>query len=337
MYPFQLNSRNGIVPVAGERVTSRLIQRVQSQYVTLVFRGTLTIAGGAADAIRNRGSILAAFDEIGFNADGEDKQIYDGRVLRFVSEMAAPSALSAKRVPSTAAAAYTLEEAVRIYFAHPFSAIPRETAFMERDAETEMHIFAKLAAGGGGSKLAKVSGAVTATLSGVTISVQQSYDQYERARPLFIPIVRQLSDDIAGANDKKEIFIKSTRHIRALVLSQDTVTDGEVADIVNSVALKGDFGDIIGPAQVKWDDLALASEFEFGGAVLSSNRAHLGLNFQNQGRLSTLITKAQVANLRWELNVQPSVAGAGTSKVRTTVIELDRDPIVTAPELTVPV
>jgi hypothetical protein len=336
MFPFQKNGRSGITPIANERIISKLVQKVQSQYVTLTARGTLTLTVAAATAIRNRGSIWAAFSEIGFNADGEDKQIMDPRVLRFLSEMAAPSALTAKRVTSTAVAAYPLEETVRIYFAHPFSAVPKETAGMERDTDVEMHVFAKLDAAGGAARLVN-PGPATAVLSALSITVQHGYDPYERARPYFQPIVRQLVDDIVGANDKKEIFVKTSKALRGLIVSQDTTTDGEVADIINKLALIGDGIDIIGPQQVKWDDLVLDSEFEFGGAVVSSNRAHFGLNFQDHGRLSTLLTKAQAPNLRFVADVQPSVAGAGTSRIRTTVIELDRDPAVTDPAIPFPV
>jgi len=337
MFPYQRDGRATIVPVADERIPSKIIQRVQSQFITLLIKGTLTIAGGAADALLNRGSILAAFKEIGFNADGEDKHLYDGRVLRFIAEMAAPSALSAKRVTSTAAAAYALEEQVRIYFAHPFAAIPRETAFMERDSETEMFVFAKMHSTPG-LKLAAVSGGVTAVLSAVTIEVAHEYDQFEKARPLFIPYVRQIVEDVNGANTQKEIFLKTSNAIRALVLSQDTTGKGEQNDIINKVALKGDFGDIIGPNQVAFNNLVLDSEFEFGGAVVSSNRAHFGWNAQRHGRLAMLLTKAQAANLRWVLDCQPSVvAGAGTSQVRTTIVELIRDPAVVSPELSIPV
>src|SRR5881394_1916373 len=135
MFRLRRNPRTAIVTIAGDRAFSRLINAVSSNFVTLMFTASLVISVASATSIRNRGSILAAFDEIGIDENGTDRHIYDGKVLRVLSEMAAPSALSARRVTSTAAATYPLEESVRIYFAHPFAAIPRETAFREKDTK----------------------------------------------------------------------------------------------------------------------------------------------------------------------------------------------------------
>jgi hypothetical protein len=73
------------------------------------------------------------------------------------------------------------------------------------------------------------------------------------------------------------------------VLTQETVTDGEVDDIINKLALRGDFRDIIGPAAYSWKDLTLGTEFAFGGDVVTDvggvqhRRSHCDLNFQEHG------------------------------------------------------
>lgn len=341
MYRTQRNPRNTMAPITTDRVRTKLINAVQSFYVTLTARGTLTIAGGAADAIRNRGSIWAAFTEVGLEENGKDRMLLTGNVLRYIAETSAPSALSAKRATSTAAAAYTLEESVRLYFAHPFAAIPRETSFMERDVKQELNVFTRLApasnADGGGNKLAKVSGGVTAVLSAVSVTVIHGYDKTETARPFFIPTIRQTVTDVPGASGNLESFVRTSHALRGIILSQETTTDGEVADIVNSLTLRGDMGEFIGPQKAKWDDLLLESEYEFGGAVVSSVRAHLALNFQEHGRLASILNPNQDNNLRFEFDCQPSVAGAGASKVRITLLELERDPSVVDPNLTIPV
>jgi hypothetical protein len=332
LYSLQRDPRPAVVPVEGQRVTSRLINNVTSHFVTLVARATFTIAGGAATAIRNRGSVWSIFDKVGIDADGEDIQVLPGNVLRFLSEMAAPSALTANRVTSTAAAAYTLEEAARIYFAHPFAAVPRETSFRERDKNVELRAFFETAPGAFGgaaavdSRLADVAGAVSGALTAPTVQVTQGYDKLEQARPYLIPRVRQiLSEDIAGANPTREFFIKTTRYLRQLIILQECATSGEVGDIINSLAIKSDSltPDIIGPSRMDIDDLMLESEFEFGGAVVASNRSLLGFNFQTQGMLSKLLAPYQALNLRIEASVQPSVTGTGTSRVRIFVVELE--------------
>ncbi len=340
MYRTHRNPRTTLAPITTDRVSSRLINAVQSHYVTLTLRGTLTIAGGAATAIRNRGSIWAAVREVGISENGKDRVLVTGNVLRFMSEMAAPSALSASRVTSTAAAAYTLEESARIYFAHPFAAVPRETSFLERDSKQVLEVFMKLAgtpADGGGSALVNVGGAVTGILSAVTCTVEHGYDATETARPYFIPTMRQIVQPVAAATSKLETFIKTSNALRGMVVTQETTTDGEVADIINALDLRGDFGSLIGDSQAKWADLLLASEFEFGGAVVSTIRAHLGLNFQEHGRLSSILNPNQDNNLRFEFDCQPSVAGAGSSQIRITLLELERDSAVVDPELPIPV
>lgn len=341
MYRLQRNPRNAIVPIAGDRAYARLVNAVSSNFVLLVFAGTLTIATAAADAIRNRGSIMAAFSEVGIDENGTDRHVYDGRVLRFLSEMAAPSALSATRVTSVNVAAYPLEEAVRIYFAHPFAAIPRETAYREKNTQSLLQVFAKLTDATGltqGQRLAKVT-AGTATLSAVTITVTHGYDRNEANRPEYIPTVRQEVLNVDAASAQLPLILKGSNAIRQLVITQETVSGGEVSDIINSLTLIAD-DDVafIGPAKMTWRDLALDSEFEFGGAVVSSNRAHLGMNFQQFGRLASVIGPQQLNNLSLVFDCQPSVlVGGGASKIRVTVVELRAEAGIVNPERTIPV
>lgn len=330
MYRLRRNPRGSISTVAGERAFARLINAVSSNFVTIVATASFVISVAAATNIRNRGSIFAVFDEIGIDENGTDRHIYDGRVLRFLSEMAAPSALSAKRVTSTAAATYPLEEAVRIYFAHPFAAIPRETAYLERDVKQLLQVFVKLNSSAK-DRLATAGGA-TLALNSLVVTVTHGYNPNEPHRPEFIPTVRQQIVNVDSANGQLTEFIKSSHAIRTIVVSQEGATIGEVGDIINSLVLRTDDQDFIGPGKMDWDDLNLDSEFEFGGAVVASNRSHIGFNFQEHGRLAAVISPAQNNNLRFEFDVQPSVtAGAGASKIRITIVELQRDAALTAP------
>lgn len=336
MFRLRRNPRNNVVTIAGERAFSRLINAVSSNFVTLVITGSFVISVAAATNIRNRGSILAAFDEIGIDENGTDRHIYDGRVLRVLSEMAAPSALSAKRVTSTAAATYPLEECVRIYFAHPFAAIPRETAYLERDTKQLLQVFAKLNASAK-DKLATAGGA-TLALNTIVVTVTHGYDPQEANPPEFIPTVRQQIVNVDSTNGQLTEYIKGSHAIRQIVVSQEGTTIGEVSDIINSLVLRSDDQDFIGPGKMDWDDLQLESEFEFGGAIVTSNRSHLGLNFQQSGRLSSVVSPVQMNNLRFEFDVQVSVtAGAGNSKIRITIVELQRVPGLTNPQSTIPV
>lgn len=323
MFKRQQNARANMAPLAGQRVYSRLINGVQSHFVDLVITGTLTIAGGAADAIRNRGLLSACFDEIGIDENGTDRWVLHGRAARALSQQAAQHALPATALTSTAAAAYALRDVVRIYFAHPYAANPRETAFIEHDSRQVLQVFAKLAASGGADKLCKVSGAVTAVLSNLNVTVKHAYDAQETDKPYFIPIVRQIIAAVPAAAQAQQIFIKTSNALRAMLVSQEDTVVGEVTDILNGVVLRGDFRDIIGPSESKIQDLIDEQAYDVGGDM--SSAAHLALNFQTHGRLANVLNPNQDINLRFELDVQPSVTGTGASQIRITTVELVAD------------
>lgn len=308
-------------PNGGERTPLRMVNGARTSYITLVARATLTLAGSVATAIRNRGSVWALFDQIVIDENGTDRFVVDGRVLRFLSEMAAPSALTATRATSLANGVYVLEEAVRLYFAHPLALDPTETAFSERDSRQVLNVSVQYTTTPN-TKLVDLGG----TVSAVSVLAYQAMEEPNAAasKPLFIPAMRQIIVPILGAVTQQPEYIRSTNAIRGIVLTQETTTVGEVSDIINSFTLRGDYRHIIGPQPMSLRDLQLDSEFEFGGAVVSSNKAHVGINFQRYGKLSDVLNPAQDANLRVELNAQPS-ASAGNSQVRMTLLELIRN------------
>lgn len=336
MFNLQKNGRPSIAPVAGQRVYSRLINNVQSHVVQLDVTGTVTIATADATAILNRGSLWACFDEVGISENGRDTVLMHGRVLRALSEQAAPSPLSAVRLTSTAQAAYTLKESARIEFAHPYAIQPRETAYREHDPRQLLEVFVKLNSNAA-ALIATAGGGGTVTLTNLSVNVTHIYDGVETVAPFFIPHVRQLVDKVTGANAAQPFYIKTPRVLRGMVLSQEDSDIGEVSDIINAVVLRGDQKDWIGPSAVSLEDLIAASEYEFGGASgWNVGDAHLGFNFQTFGRLSNCLNPNQDTNLRFELDVQPSVTGTGTSQLRLTLIELWTDAALTQP-LTIPV
>jgi hypothetical protein len=328
--------RGTIIPNGSERTPIRLINGARTSFVDIVGRATVQISVAAATAILNRGSVFALADEIVIDENGTDRCLANGKALRFASEMAAPSALTAKRVTSTAVGTYQLEEMIRVYFAHPLALDPLETAFVERDARQALNVQVRTNATPAAQLL--TAGPATVAVTNIKWNVIQAYEKpgpNGLRAPLYIPSIRQQTAQVNGAVTAQVEYIKTTNLIRAMIVSQE-VAGVEVSDIINSLAFKGDFRDIIGPSPMDYNDICLDSEFEFGGAVISSNRAHIGFNFQRYGRLSDCLNPAQDVNLRMELNAQPS-ATAGQSIVRTTIFELVRDAQVTAPVIPFPV
>jgi hypothetical protein len=336
------------VQTTAQRLYSRLINGKQSYGVLLTARARLRILNNAATLLRNRGSVWALFNEVGVEENGRDTFICDGRVLRFLTEVHAPSTLTAVRA-ALAVATYNLSEQAIIWFAHPLSAQPSEVTYLERDARQFVNVFATLSplldqrlvtAGAGGA-------GVDAIVDTVTMEVEHIYDPYTAGLPYFIPRMRQTTDAIAAANALYPIFIKSVNPIRALAIQQDTSL-GEVSDIISALALRSDTRDIIGPAAIPWDNLVRYGESEYGGGVYGGSAtaatargnpgAQVCLNFQRGGRLSNVLNPAQEVNLRFELNVAPTaLAGAAASTVRVTILELERVPGLVAEEIPFPI
>ncbi len=311
-----------IVPVAGKRVPSDLNNGKQTHSVEMRFTGTATIAGGAATRINNRGSILACFDEIGILENGKAKTYADGPVIRALCEAAASSPLSYSRVSGTAAAAYPLDETIRLQFAHPIALEPRETAYVEKDVRQTLQAYVKLAADGGGSELAVVPGGVTITLTNLNVTVRQIYEDAEgQLAPYFIPILEQFDETVVGTQAKLIHFLKTDDSLRALVVSPVDTVIGEVEDVINYVTLRG--AKQVWVDHAGWKDLVAGSEFDFGGAsTFNVGGAHLVFNFQTFGRLSRVLNPVQDTNLRFEFDCQASAVGTGTTKIKVTRVAL---------------
>lgn len=324
------NPRPTITPIAGQRVLSRLVNGVQSIGVMLTARAEVDVSVAPATALRNRGSVWALFDEVGIDENGRDTHVYDGRMLRFLSEMHAPSALTATRA-AVGVATYFLEESAMIWFAHPLAAAPNETTYKEADARQLLEVFARQVTAPNAA-LFDV-GPATVAITNVSITVQHIYDPRTRALPLFIPRARQIVEAVPSASTEQPVFIKATNPIRALAVQQFS-SAGEQNDIITALTLRSDNRDIIGPSQMPLDEISLLGEYEFGGLVFS-NQAHLGWNFQRSGRVSNVINPADEVNLRFEFNAAPSATGAD-SRIRIQVIELESVQGLTVPPDQIP-
>jgi hypothetical protein len=327
MFKQNLNARPAIAGVAGQRVSSRLINGVQTHFVQARSSGTINITVGATRVI-NKGSIWGCWDEFGLNENGRDRVLLDGRVSRYLGEMHSPSALSSTRLAGVGVAATPLVESTRIWFAHPLSIAPQETVFRERDPRQALEIFGKLRADGGQGGL--VNGGTSTMTVVPSIALEHGYDDTTEADPVFIPSVRQQIVSVTGTNTGLTEFIKTSNFIRALVIQQDSDA-GEIGDLIAALALRADGDDIIGPAQVAWDNLERGQEFEFGGAVftaglLNGGSSYLGINFQSNGKLANVVSPS-LLNLRLEMSVATSAqAGATNGKIRITILELERVP-----------
>lgn len=347
MWKSQRKPSGTITPAAGsnDRIGVRLVNGVLGEYVTIIARARVTVSVAAATGLRNRGDAFALAQEIVVDDNGTDRHVYSGPVLRFISEMNSPSALTASRiVPATdgtvPVGTYNLESAARVFFAWPMSLNPLETAFRESNSAQALSLLVRPVADPVAALVTK--GGATVVVDQISFDVVHGFQVPQggaSSAPLFLPTVKQQTVNINGNVTGQAEYLRSPHLLRALVISQEVNGFGEVSDILDTttggLVLRGDFSTPIGPGAERFKNLCLESEFEFGGAVISSNRAHLGFNFQKYGKISDCLNLGQDTNMRLEFNAAPS-AQAGQSMLRLTLCQLERVPGLTAAEIPFP-
>ena len=128
---------SGFATGVTDRVAVRLQNGKRTRAVRVRARATVTVTVTPATAVRNRGSVWALFSQIGLSEGGVDIVNLDGRILRFLSDMESPSALTAVRA-ATPVAVYNLEETAIIPLGSNLQAAPWETSFAERDVQQQI-------------------------------------------------------------------------------------------------------------------------------------------------------------------------------------------------------
>lgn len=301
-----------------KKVSAENNKRTERYNLTVTGQVDISVAGAG---VRNRGSILAALTDLGYIDGGADKIVMDARLARFIGECMAPSALPATRLAGVGVQVATqLRETIPLWMCSPRSANPNETKYVEPNKQLAQELFV--------TPLRTISrlsaGAPTGTITNLQVAIEQVYDDLVGVSPLLSSYVRQLTQDVTGANTALKVDLRGNRYLRGIAIQQDT-DQGEVSDIINNLVLRGDNQAIVGDRAVSFRDLVEHSQDEFGGAVVSQ-LGYLFIDFQRYGRLTSLWNPQQDTNLRLELDVQPSVfpAGSTSSKVRIALWEMER-------------
>lgn len=332
MFPTQLTQLTTLTALnAGARSSALMKNAVRTLKLRVTVTGDVVVTVPGT-GILNRGSILAALDKWVLAENGVDRWNVDPRVLAHVDRYRSagrPTVTRLTTAQATANGTYSLRESFEVALALPNIASPTETAYVEQDTRQalEAAVLANLSA-------AKVVKGGTVALANVKVFTQQVYDAKTGPgdRPLLIPVAREIVRAIAAANDAEQIFIRSSRFMAGICISQDSDA-GEVSDIIASLSIRGDHADIIGPAQADWGQLIEGQARDAGGDV-DGQTSHLFLPWYRHGRLSTIFNPAADRNLRIEAKVAPSVVpGATNSKIRVTVFEFERIMGVTADDL----
>jgi len=290
-------------------------KRTERHNLTVTGQVDVTVAG---TGLRNRGSILAAITDLGFIDGGADKVVLDARLARFIAEAMSPSALPATRLGGPGVQAATLlRETVPLWLASPRSLNLNESKYVEVNKQLAQEIFVTPLR----TAARLLAGAPTATITNLQVSIEQVYDDLVGVPPILSSYVRQITQDVSGANPALKVDLRGNRFIRGIAIQQDTDA-GEVTDIINGLVLRGDNQAIYGDRAIPFRDLVEHSQEEYGGAVVAQ-LGYLFIDFQRYGRMVSLWNPNQDTNLRLELDVQPSV-GNTSSKVRVALWEMER-------------
>lgn len=298
-----------------KRTSAENNKRTERHNLTITGQVDISVAGAG---LRNRGSILAAISDLGYIDGGADKVVLDARLARFIGECMAPSALPATRLGGVGVQAATLlRETIPLWLASPRSANPNETKYVEANKQLAQELFITPL-----RLITRLSGgAPTGTITNLQCQLEQVYDDLVGVPAVLSSYVRQIAQDVSGANAAFKIDLRGNRYIRGIAIQQDT-DQGEVSDIINALVLRGDNQAIFGDRAIPYRNLVEHSQEEYGGAVVAMP-GYLFIDFQRYGRLTSLWNPFQDTNLRLELDVQPS-AGNTSSKVRVALWEMER-------------
>lgn len=300
-------------PTENNKRTERFDLRVRGQV-------DITVAGAG---LSNRGSILGTIRDSGFSDGGTDKLIGDARLLRFIGECMAPSPLPAVRLAAAGVQAATiLTETLPLWMCATRTANPNETKYVEVNKQLQQQVFI--------TPLKLITGvangaALAGTITNVTCTVEQRYDDLVATPPWLTINQRQIIQNVNAANPALRVDLRGARPVRGIAIQQDT-DQGEVSDIINNIILRGDSQSLIGDGAVPFVDLVESNASEMGGQLPPG---YLFIDFARYGRLSTMLNPYQDTNIRLELGVQPSVtvfagAAATGSKVRVAMVEFER-------------
>lgn len=305
---------------SGTRAFAKLENNKRTRLALQTISAEVNITVGGS-AVANKGSVLALAGQCFFSDGGTDKVLGDARLLRFLNECMAPSALPATRLAGAGIQTTTISEQVWLPLACPRTVNPGETAYVEPNKQLDL-----LAGVIPTLDVTRVATGATGTVSNFTVRTQQWYDDLLGNVPLLNVFYREVAQTVAGANNTFRIDLRGNRYLAGLFIQQDT-DQGEQSDIISSLVLRGDNFPIIGDQQVPYADLANASAIDFGGAVTLGNPGgYLGIWFPTYGRLSGLWNPFQDTNLRLELTVAPSGGGRTGSLVRVGLLEWERTP-----------
>jgi hypothetical protein len=323
------------VPLNGTDALVQLDNRKRTDGVFVTVRAQIQVLGAPAGAVRNGGRISPILSH-SMNENGEDTWgPARAWMIRQISESESAAPLAVTPLPASGAlpiGVYDVYEQYFIPFASRQLVEPSETAFMERDPQSNLYLRTFITTGRNAiTTLVAPAGGSTVQINSLTVNVKQLYADLSGAKlPVYKPRLRENSEPVVGTNPQQLVFLRSQQRLRRTAIGQElTLTaDGGtviVDDIILATRMIGDGGfNVIGPNQSSFEDLVEAQRFNSGGDSTFAGSC-LVTNFAPLGRLKDTIFPAyQATNFRHEASVRLSPTGAGTSLIITELEELTR-------------
>lgn len=311
-----------VATAGGLRSQLRLLNNKRTLRLNITVRATVSVTT-LATAVLNKGN-AAALLRLYVNENGKDRIAVDGRVASHMTACYAANTPTNSRQNAVAVASYNLVERIVLHFSPRQAVVPSETCFAESSPTAPLYLEAEAYANGFSRLFTGGAGSITA----LSVECEQEFvDESDAPTPFFITTMREQVENVSGTNAAYPIFVRTANKLRGVIISQDSDA-GEVSDILTTIALRADNGDVIGPNPVTYDNFAQYAENEFAGQVYNPAdaqraRSHVFVNFQQEGRLSRVIDPYRdFTNLRFEFGTATSASPNG--KVRLTYIELER-------------
>lgn len=313
--------------VAGKTATVDLDTSRHSRYLSITTSLTFTTTVAVITAIRNLGSPFAIFDRLRISEAGVDTGVGDPRLFAFASDFLKGQAGSRVRLTSLAIGAYNLTERIIIPFERIAQAIGAETRYRVKNPGNRFQLNFDVNATPE-QRLATQGGATIAITNMLMQVRQYTADANDAQLPIWAPRWREQIVAVPGTNAQlRHELDMGADYLRGITVAQETTTTGLVTDIITSAQLRDDTRIFVGETGlVPWTELASDQEFISNGDVFSSNGGSmLHFDFQDRGRLSHLLSPAEIhGRLRFIFSVNAS-AQPGNSQIRTLLHVLTRE------------
>lgn len=333
----------------GKRSQTQIIPGLRTFKWIITIVGLVTLAGGPATQILNRGKLRAIGQYAGLTEGGDDVLKPDTRDLGRMSDLLGASPSPNHDLQLLANGAYQLRDQFTLYCAWPTSLNPQETCFREKNSSINSYIFMDMDPLLGKVSPYNVNGllcvtAGTALLSNLEIFVEQVSDDQIGILSYYRPRYRtftQMPNPSATYQNQRWNWDQVNNPVRALVLAQDSNV-GLVPDSISGVRLlTSRAGYLYGrTGSIPWSNLIDYLSQQFGGAVdwadvsraviaasphaISVDGCQWVVDFASHGKLSQILRPDLVGNqIWWALDGNPSgVTGVTSLTQRTTLFEL---------------